>query len=187
MAVNLNTVHTSITVLPTRSKMSSTTDTIIVTAAEIRAAKPLSACPDCGDTGPTSLGMDHCLPCWEKRRRCDHACRSCNIKIAPEKDICNGCAEQYLGERFCNGCETMYRLEAGEEDTGNCPSCTCPDPSTADRHCSNCDLIYRLEKDLGTCPKCNYFGHKLVCKMCNFNHLRDNVKERESGICKKCQ
>ena len=157
--------------------MSSTTDTI---------KKPLDACPDCNNTGPTFLGMDYCLPCWEKRQRCDHACRSCNITIDPEKDICNGCAKQYLGERFCNGCETMYRLE-DEEDTGICPTCTDPDPSRFDRHCDSCDLTYRLEKDLGTCPKCNYFGHKLICKMCKFNHLRDNEKERESGICKKCQ
>ena len=154
---------------PTKNKMSSTKDTIKM---------PLSACPDCGDTGPTFLGMDHCLPCWEKRQRCDHAC---NIPIDPEKD---GCAEQYLGERFCNGCETMYKLEDGE-DTGICPTCTCPDPSRFDRHCDSCNLTYRLEKDLGTCPKCNNFGHKLICKMCNFNHLL--MKERESGICKKCQ
>lgn len=173
----MNIIRTVNKVLPTKSKMSSTTDTI---------KKPLDACPDCGDTGATVLGLDHCHSCWEKRRRCDHACRSCNITINPEKDICNGCAEQYLGERFCNGCETMYRLE-DEEDTGICPTCTDPDPSTADRHCDSCNFTYRLEKDLGTCPKCCGLGRKFLCKMCNFNHLRDNVKERESGICKKCQ
>ena len=79
----------------------------------------------------------------------------------------------------------MYRLESGEKDTGICPTCTDPDPSIFDRHCNNCDLTYRLEKDLGTCPKCNNFGHKLICKMCKFNHLL--MKDRESGICKKCQ
>ena len=162
----MNTIDLQYIVPSTKSKMSS------------------NACPDCGDTGPTFLGMDYCLPCWEKRQRCNHACRSCNINIAPEKDICNGCAEQYLGEHFCNGCETMYKLE-GEEDTGLCPTCTDPDPSRFDRHCDTCNLTYRLEKDLGTCPKCNNFGHKLICKMCKFNHLL--MKERESGICKKCQ
>ena len=162
----MNTIDLPYIVPSTKSKMSS------------------NACPDCGDTGPAFLGMDYCLPCWEKRKRCDHVCRSCNIPIDPEEDICNGCAEQYLGEHFCNGCETMYKLE-GEEDTGLCPTCTDPDPSRFDRHCDTCNLTYRLEKDLGTCPKCNNFGHKLICKMCKFNHLL--MKERESGICKKCQ
>ena len=53
-------------------------------------------CPEGGDTGPTMLGMDHCLPCWEKiQEACINWCRSCEDYIEQGPTLCRRCTTAF--------------------------------------------------------------------------------------------
>ena len=96
-------------------------------------------CPDCGDTGPTMLGMDHCLSCWMKRcRGCTpSACSGCGINVPGDQDMCDGCEEQYMPHTRCCDGNPMCRVCASEyeEPCRGCGDSCLPSP---EGYCALC-------------------------------------------------